>query len=160
MTTPTKQQRKSLESTAKQLQSLQQNIALKSSLISSLSSQAAASNLAAFVESATKAQSAAAAAGTSNQNNHSPVGGGFITPPSSERSNSSEGKTFIEDEDTPSKTGRANSESGESGINDLCRQKFACELCRKTFTRKYSLSRHYKEVHQVKFPMRFYFFLN
>ena len=30
----------------------------------------------------------------------------------------------------------------------MYRQKFSCEICHKTFTRKYSLSRHYKEVHQ------------
>lgn len=33
-------------------------------------------------------------------------------------------------------------------MGDMYRQKFSCEICHKTFTRKYSLSRHYKEVHQ------------
>ena len=145
MTTPTKPQRKSLESTAKQLHSLTHNMALKSAINSLSSNAAAASNLAAFVESATKTASAAARA---NNHNLSPVGGGFITPPNSERSNSGDGNVnFIEEEDG-SMSGRSHSESGD-GVNDLCRQKFACELCRKTFTRKYSLSRHYKEVHQV-----------
>lgn len=146
MTTPTKPQRKSLESTAKQLHSLTQNMALKSAINSLSSNAAAASNLAAFVESATKTASAAARA---NNHNLSPVGGGFITPPNSERSNSGDGNVnFIEEEDgSMNGSGRSHSESGD-GVNDLCRQKFACELCRKTFTRKYSLSRHYKEVHQ------------
>lgn len=144
MTTPTKPQRKSLESTAKQLHSLTQNMALKSAINSLSSNAAAASNLAAFVESATKTASAAARA---NNHNLSPVGVGFITPPNSERSNSGDGKVSFIDEEDGSINGRSHSESGD-GVNDLCRQKFACEMCRKTFTRKYSLSRHYKEVHQ------------
>lgn len=143
MTTPTKPQRKSLESTAKQLHSLTQNMALKSAINSLSSNAAAASNLAAFVENATKT------AARANNHNLSPVGGGFITPPNSERSNSGDGNVnFTEDEESSMNgSSRSHSESGD-GVNDLCRQKFACDLCRKTFTRKYSLSRHYKEVHQ------------
>ena len=37
---------------------------------------------------------------------------------------------------------------GMDFVSEMYRQKFSCEICRKTFTRKYSLSRHYKEVHQ------------
>ena len=151
MTTPTKPQRKSLESTAKQLHSLTQNMALKSAINSLSSNAAAASNLAAFVENATKT------AARANNHNLSPVGGGFITPPNSERSNSGDGNVnFTEDEESSMNgSSRSHSESGD-GVNDLCRQKFACDLCRKTFTRKYSLSRHYKEVHQVQKRDMFY----
>jgi hypothetical protein len=68
---------------------------------------------------------------------------GIVTPPSSERSSSGDGK-----EPERSEHGEENSGGNMDFMSDLYRQKFSCEICRKTFTRKYSLSRHYKEVHQ------------
>jgi len=68
---------------------------------------------------------------------------GIVTPPGSERSSSGDGKEPDSDEKIK------NPESfGSDFISEMYRQKFSCEICRKTFTRKYSLSRHYKEVHQ------------
>lgn len=69
----------------------------------------------------------------------------FDTPPGSERSLSGDGKetqmaSQVETEQTQ--------QALEFAMNDMYRQKFSCEICHKTFTRKYSLSRHYKEVHQ------------
>lgn len=70
----------------------------------------------------------------------------FITPPGSERSLSGEGKdTMTAETNSTEQTQKA---LQEFAMGDMYRQKFSCEICHKTFTRKYSLSRHYKEVHQ------------
>ena len=81
----------------------------------------------------------------------------FITPPGSERSLSGEGKETL-NEQAPEQTQKVTEQGHfrsnfrfqalEFAMNDVYRQKFSCEICHKTFTRKYSLSRHYKEVHQ------------
>jgi len=70
----------------------------------------------------------------------------FITPPGSERSLSGEGKDTMTAETTS--TEQTQKALQEFAMGDMYRQKFSCEICHKTFTRKYSLSRHYKEVHQ------------
>jgi len=70
----------------------------------------------------------------------------FDTPPGSERSLSGDGKE--------GQMGASHGDTEQTqkalefAMNDMYRQKFSCEICHKTFTRKYSLSRHYKEVHQ------------
>ena len=73
---------------------------------------------------------------------------GIVTPPSSERSSSGDGKEPDAEEKAALASQSAGNGVGMEFISDLYRQKFSCEICRKTFTRKYSLSRHYKEVHQ------------
>ena len=95
----------------------------------------------------------------------------FITPPGSERSLSGEGKDTMTAETTSTEqTQKVLHQNIPQNITKICwntlilissikalrefamgdmyRQKFSCEICHKTFTRKYSLSRHYKEVHQ------------
>ena len=70
---------------------------------------------------------------------------GIVTPPSSERSSSGDGK---EPDSMDTSHDEKQGVVGMDFISEMYRQKFSCEICRKTFTRKYSLSRHYKEVHQ------------